>query len=63
VGTLGWDAARRGDAGLLVSLCRVGGDGLVQRLKLFLVLDDGLGVDLDPGDLDVNPPPLSRTFC
>ena len=35
----------------------------MQRLKLFLVLDDGLGVDLNSGDLDVNPSPLSRTFC
>lgn len=49
-------------AGLLVSLCSVGGHGFVQRLKLFLVLDDGLGVDLDARDFDVDSSPFPRTF-
>lgn len=31
---------------LLISFGRVGGHCFMQRLKLFLVLDDGLGVDL-----------------
>lgn len=31
---------------LLISLSRVGGHNFVQRLELFLMLDDGLGVDL-----------------
>lgn len=34
----------------------------MQRLKLFLMLDDGLGVDLHSRDLDINPPPFPRTF-
>lgn len=34
----------------------------MQRLKLFLMLDDGLGVDLHSRDLDVDSSPFPRTF-
>lgn len=47
---------------LLISLSRVGGHCFVQRLKLFLVLDDRLCVDLHSWDLDVNSSPFPRTF-
>lgn len=47
---------------LLVSLSGVGGHSFVQRLKLFLVLDDGLGIDLHSRDLDVNSSPFPRAF-
>lgn len=47
---------------LLISLSRIGGHHFVQRLKLFLMLDDGLCVDLHSWDLDVNSSPFPRTF-
>lgn len=47
---------------LLVSLCGVSWHHFVQWLKLFFVLDDGLGVDLYTGDFNINPPPFPRTF-
>lgn len=46
----------------LVPLCRVGRHRFVQRLELFLVLDDGFSVDLYSGDLDVDSSPFPRTF-
>lgn len=47
---------------LLVPLSGVGGHRFVQRLKLFLVLDDGLSVDLHSRDLDVDSSSFPRTF-
>lgn len=45
-----------------MSLCSVRGHHFVQRLKLFFMLDDGLGIDLYTRDFDINSSPFSRTF-
>lgn len=47
---------------LLISLSRVGRHCFVQRLKFFLMLDDGLGIDLHSRDLDINASPFPRAF-
>ena len=49
-------------ASLLAPLGGIGRYSFVQWLKLLLVLDDGLGVDLHSRDLDVDPSALPGTF-